>query len=170
MRYHNITKNDMLNGYGLRVVLWVAGCGHNCFGCHNPITHDPNGGILFDDAAKQEIFAELENDYVDGITFSGGDPLHLSNVLEVTQLIKEIKVLYPTKTIWLYTGYTYESIKDLDFIPFLDVLCDGKFEMDLFDPKIHWVGSSNQRVIDIKKTLEQGEVVIFDDGSVECVR
>ena len=170
MRYHNITKDDMLNGDGLRVVLWVAGCSHCCKECHNPITWDPNGGLLFDEEAKQEIFSELEKSYIHGITFSGGDPLHLSNVLEVTQLIKEIKVLYPTKTIWLYTGYTYESIKDLDFIPFLDVLCDGKFEIDLFDPKIHWVGSSNQRVIDIKKNLEQGEVVIFDDGSVECVR
>ena len=86
MRYHNITKDDMLNGSGLRVVLWVAGCGHHCPGCHNPITHDPNGGIPFDDAAKEEIFAELKKDYINGITFSGGDPLHPVNV---NSLIKQ---------------------------------------------------------------------------------
>ncbi len=170
MRYHNITKDDMLNGYGIRVVLWVAGCGHHCPECQNPITHDPNGGIPFDEAAKDELFKELDKDYVDGITFSGGDPLHPLNIGEIGQLIKEISVLYPNKTKWLYTGYTYESIKDLDFIPLLDVLCDGRFEIDKFDPQLHWVGSSNQRVIDIKKTLEKGEVVIFNDGSVECKR
>ena len=79
MRYHNITKDDMLNGDGLRVVLWVAGCNHCCKECHNPITWDPNGGLEFDEAAKQEIFDELEKDYIHGITFSGGDPLHIAN-------------------------------------------------------------------------------------------
>ena len=76
MRYHNITKDDMLNGDGLRVVLWVAGCSHHCKGCQNPITWDPDGGIPFDEAAKQEIFEQLDKDYISGITFSGGDPLH----------------------------------------------------------------------------------------------
>ena len=79
MRYHNITKDDMLNGDGLRVVLWVAGCGHHCKGCQNPITWDPNGGIPFDDAAKAEIFEQLDKDYISGITFSGGDPLYEAN-------------------------------------------------------------------------------------------
>ena len=91
MRYHNITKDDMLNGDGLRVVLWVSGCVHCCKECHNPITWDPNGGLEFDEEAKQEIFDELEKSYVSGITFSGGDPLHISNVYEVTALAKEIK-------------------------------------------------------------------------------
>lgn len=84
----------MLNGDGLRVVLWVAGCNHACKGCHNPITWDPQGGILFDDAAKQEIFAEMEKDYVTGLTFSGGDPLHPANREEVTALARELHTLY----------------------------------------------------------------------------
>lgn len=84
MRYHNITKDDMLNGDGLRVVLWLAGCTHHCKNCQNPITWDPNGGIPFDEDAKQEIFEELEKDYVDGITFSGGDPLLEQNREELT--------------------------------------------------------------------------------------
>ena len=165
MRYHNITKDDMLNGSGLRVVLWVAGCGHHCPGCHNPITHDPNGGIPFDEAAKEEIFTELKKDYVSGITFSGGDPLHPVNVNEIGELVAEINAKFPNKTKWLYTGYTWEQISGLPFISMLDVVCDGRFEMDKFDPKLHWVGSSNQRVIDVKATTREGRIVLYDDGS-----
>lgn len=77
MRYHNITKDDMLNGEGLRTVLWVAGCSHHCPQCHNPVTWDINGGLVFDEQAKEELFEELKKDYVSGVTFSGGDPLHL---------------------------------------------------------------------------------------------
>lgn len=87
MRYHNITKDDMKNGDGLRVVLWLSGCSHKCPGCHNPITWDPNDGLLFDDAAKKEIFDQLDKDYISGITFSGGDPLHEANYEEVGKLI-----------------------------------------------------------------------------------
>ena len=95
MRYHNITKDDMLNGDGLRVVLWVAGCDHCCKGCQNPMTWDPDGGLLFDDAAKAEIFEQLEKPYIEGITFSGGDPLHCANRDGVKALAKEIKQKYP---------------------------------------------------------------------------
>jgi anaerobic ribonucleoside-triphosphate reductase activating protein len=167
MRYHNITKDDLLNGSGIRVVLWVAGCGHHCPECHNPITHDPKGGIPFDDAAKEEIFAELRKSYVSGITFSGGDPLHPINVNEIGELVAEINAMFPNKTKWLYTGYTYEQISSLPFISMLDVVCDGRFEVDKFDPKIHWVGSSNQRVIDIKATKREGRIVLFKGGSVD---
>lgn len=166
MRYHNITKDDMLNGSGLRVVLWVAGCAHHCPGCQNPITHDPNGGIPFDEAAKEELFAELRKDYVDGITFSGGDPLHPVNMNEIGELVAEINAIFPHKTKWLYTGYTYEQISSLPFISMLDVVCDGRFEIDKYDPKLHWVGSSNQRVIDIKATKREGRIVIYKDGSL----
>ena len=89
MRYHNITKDDMLNGDGLRVVLWVAGCNHCCRDCQNPITWDPNGGLAFTEAEETEIFTELDKDYVSGITFSGGDPLHPSNISAVTALAKK---------------------------------------------------------------------------------
>ena len=91
MRYHNITKDDMLNGDGLRVVLWVAGCSHCCEQCQNPITWDPNGGLLFDEEARKEIFAQLDKPYISGITFSGGDPLHPANRLDVRNFMAEIK-------------------------------------------------------------------------------
>ena len=88
MRYHNITKDDMLNGDGLRVVLWMAGCSHCCYKCQNPVTWDPDGGLLFDEAAKEELFAELGKSYISGITFSGGDPLYLGSRLDLLELIK----------------------------------------------------------------------------------
>lgn len=160
MRYHNITKEDMLNGDGLRVVLWVAGCEHHCEGCHNPITWDINDGLEFDQSAKQEIFDELDKDYISGITLSGGDPLHLANRKAITELVKEIKQKYPNKTIWLYTGYLWGLVKDLEVVRYLDVLVDGRFDKSLNSNDLRWVGSSNQRVIDCKKTLAQGEVVL----------
>lgn len=162
MRYHNITKDDMLNGDGLRVVLWVAGCAHGCPGCHNPITWDPEGGLPFDEEAKQEIFDELDKDYVSGITFSGGDPLHEANVRQVTALAKEIREKYPNKTIWLYTGSRWKEVKDLEIAKYLDVLVDGEFQEEKKDNTLHWKGSANQMVIDVPKTLQIGEIVLHD--------
>ena len=160
MKYHNITKDDMLNGDGLRVVLWVSGCSHKCKGCHNAVTWDENVGLDFDESAKNELFAELEKDYVSGITFSGGDPLFHSNRECVGKLINEINEKFSDKTIWLYTGYTWEDIKDLDFIKHVDVLVDGRFEEDKKDVNLFWKGSSNQRVINVKSTLQSGNVVL----------
>ena len=155
MRYHNITKDDMLNGDGLRVVLWVSGCEHGCAGCQNPITWDPDGGLLFDDKAKNEIFEQLDEKYISGITFSGGDPLHPANSLEVKNLMAEIKEKYPDKTIWLYTGADWEDICQMALMNYVDVCVDGEFKNDLKDTKLLWKGSSNQRVIDVQATLRQ---------------
>lgn len=161
MRYHNITKDDMLNGDGLRVVLWVAGCCHGCKGCHNPVTWDIEGGLPFDGEAKAELFAELEKPYISGVTLSGGDPLHPANRGEIGALMEEIKEKFPDKTIWLYTGYEWDEIKGLPYVGLADVLVDGRFVEALKDEKIFWRGSSNQRVIDVKRTLETGEVALF---------
>lgn len=150
----------MLNGDGLRVVLWVAGCSHCCRECHNPVTWDPNGGLEFDDAAKQEIFEELSKDYVSGITFSGGDPLHYQNIREVTRLAREIRERFPDKTIWLYTGSTWEEVQGEEVLKYLDVLVDGEFKIDLFDPKLHWKGSSNQKVINVPDSLKTGKIIL----------
>ena len=163
MRYHNITKDDMLNGDGLRVVLWVAGCSHGCRECQNPITWDPNGGLPFTDSERAEIFAELDKDYISGITFSGGDPLHPSNIAEVTALAREIREKYPDKTIWLYTGYEWEEICHLSFLSNIDVIVDGKFKIEEKDNNLHWKGSANQRVIDVKASLRAGEVRLYQE-------
>lgn len=145
----------MLNGDGLRVVLWVAGCTHCCKECHNPITWDPNGGILFDDKAKQEIFDQLDKPYINGITFSGGDPLHSANRLDVRELMDEIKQKYPNKTIWLYTGDSWEDVLHYPMMKYVDILVDGEFKIDLKNTKLRWKGSSNQRVIDVQASLRQ---------------
>ena len=144
----------MLNGDGLRVVLWVAGCTHCCKGCQNPVTWDHDGGLHFDESAKREIFEQLEHSYISGITFSGGDPLHPANSLEVKNLMIEIKEKYPKKTIWLYTGAIWEEIWQMSLLQYVDVLIDGEFVQDLKDNKLLWKGSSNQRVIDVQKTLK----------------
>ena len=157
MRYHNITKDDMLNGDGLRVVLWVAGCSHCCKECQNPITWDPNGGLLFDEAAKEELFEALAKPYISGVTFSGGDPLHSTNRLDVRNLMEEIKTKFPTKTIWLYTGDSWENILHYPLLQFVDVLVDGEFKVEEKDVKLLWKGSKNQRVIDVQKSLKQSD-------------
>lgn len=160
MRYHDITKDDMLNGDGLRVVLWVSGCSHCCKECQNPMTWDPNGGLLFDDSAKQEIFEQLDKPYISGITFSGGDPLHSANRNDVEALMKEIKEKYPDKTIWLYTGDSWGNIMNYSLMQYVDVLVDGEFKIDRKDATLLWKGSSNQRVIDVQATLASKDISV----------
>ncbi len=174
MKYHNITKADMLNGKGLRVVLWVSGCSHRCPGCQNPITWDENDGVPFDDDTIMEIYHELDQDWCDGITLSGGDPLFLGNRKAIRDLVLNIKNLYPNKTIWSYTGYTFEELMEQqendsnlrDILSCLDVLAEGRFVLKLADEKAHYVGSTNQRLINVPKSLKAGKVVLWK----ECVK
>lgn len=177
MNYHNITHDDMNNGDGLRVVLWVSGCSHHCYNCQNPQTWNPNSGIPFDETAKQEIFTELSKDYISGITLSGGDPLYKENLDEVLSLIKEIRNLFPTKTIWLYTGYDFQRIfrgqssclsqegldnfKRRKIISLCDVLVDGEYIDEKRDLSKKWAGSKNQRVINIKESIKNNKIVLY---------
>lgn len=181
MNYLKIEKENILNGVGIRVILWCSGCDHHCKNCQNPITWDPNDGAKFDIKAKNEIFNELSKDYISGITLTGGDPLNTNNLESVLDLVNEIRLSYPEKTIWLYTGFTWEQIMypvvTDDFNPErdrlmkmrreivkqCDVLVDGRYEEDKRDVAYHWAGSTNQRVIDVKKTLEQGSVVLWEN-------
>lgn len=160
MRYHNITKDDMLNGDGLRVVLWVAGCAHCCKGCHNPVTWDPDGGLLFDEAAQQEIFDQLDKPYISGLTFSGGDPMHSTNRPDVRNFAAKVREKYPDKTIWLYTGELWENIMTDGVMKYVDVLVDGEFVEEEKDATLHWKGSANQRVIDVQASLEQEDASV----------
>ena len=161
MRYHNITKDDMLNGEGLRVVLWVSGCPHRCKGCHNPQTWDPESGIVFDKEAEQELFEILGRDYISGITFSGGDPLFEGNREAIEHLARKVKHEFPDKNIWLYTGYRWEEISALPMMQYIDVLVDGRFMEDLKDTKLHWKGSFNQRIIDVQKSLQNSSLYLY---------
>ena len=155
MRIAGLMKNDMIDGEGFCVSVWMQGCPHHCKGCQNPITWDVNGGVLFDDAAKQEIFEQLDKPYISGITFSGGDPLHSANRMDVRALMAEIREKYPDKTIWLYTGDVWENVMHYPMMRYVDVLVDGEFMIEKRDVKLMWKGSSNQRVIDVQKSLRQ---------------
>ena len=160
MRYHNITADDMLNGDGLRVVLWVAGCDHACPGCQNPLTWDAEGGLFFDEAAQTELLEILGREYISGITFSGGDPLHPANIEEITRLAVEVREHFPEKTVWLYTGEVWENICNYRIMQYVDVLVDGPFVEKLKDVKLLWKGSGNQRVIDVQASLKENEVIL----------
>lgn len=161
--YNKLEKCSITNGKGIRAVIWTQGCGHNCDGCQNKETWCYDNGKLFSDEDKQKLFRYLALPYVDGVTFSGGDPLYDKNLDDVISLCREIKEKFPTKNIWLYTGYIYEELFD-DFkeevLQYIDVLVDGKYIKVLRDITLPFRGSSNQRIIDVPKSLEKGYVVI----------
>jgi anaerobic ribonucleoside-triphosphate reductase activating protein len=176
VNYHNITTDDMLNGDGLRVVLWVSGCSIHCFNCQNPQTHSFDSGIPFLNETMQEILDGLSQPYISGLTLSGGHPLEYQNINTVYGIVKTVKEKFPNKSIWLYTGYTWEEILDkdkeyedhkvngafpLDVIKYCDVLVDGKYEDDKRDISLAWRGSSNQRVISVQESLNQDKVVLY---------
>ena len=172
MNYHGIFYDDMKNGVGLRVTLFVSGCDHKCKGCHNPMTHDPESGELFDNNALDRIRKHLDHDYIDGITLSGGDPLYHSNLNDINKLIDTIKSEFPTKTIWLYTGYKFNTIMEdpelKDIVSKVDVVVDGKFKLDKADANYPWAGSTNQAVIDVKETLKvYPEIILVKENNVE---
>lgn len=161
MNYVKLKTCDFLNGDGIRVTIWLSGCSHACPSCFNPETHNQNAGMPFTDETKQELFDALSKNWCSGITFSGGDPLFCSNRQPVSELIKEIKNKFPTKSIWLYTGYTYEELKEFNEIkPILsniDVIVDGEFVESLKDVNYHWAGSTNQRVLRKNDPIRIGE-------------
>lgn len=162
MKYQAIKKQDMLNGDGIRVSFWSSGCPHHCKGCHNPETWDIDSGTLVTKDTYKELALALEPSYISGITWTGGDCLHPDNRKEIEDLITFIHDNFQ-KTQWLYTGYHWNDIKDLDFIKYLDVVIDGPYIEELRDVSLKWRGSSNQRVIDVQKTLETGQVVLWCD-------
>ena len=162
MNYHNILHEDMLNGPGLRVVLFVSGCSHNCKGCHNPQTHDFNSGIPFTEAEVEEIEEALSKPYIQGLTVSGGDPLYGRNITAVVDLCNYLKEKYPSKDIWVYTGFKWEELEDIqDSLQSIDVIADGEFVQELADVNIPYVGSSNQRLIDVKESIANKKIVLY---------
>ena len=163
MNYHNIIHDDMLNGDGIRVTLFVSGCSLHCPFCQNPETWDKDGGITFDQDAVKEVFEELKKDYISGITLTGGHPLEHYNLKECTKLCKDIKKQFPAKTIWLYTGYVFENVKDLEIMNYVDVVVDGSYVEKLRDISLKWRGSFNQRVIDVKQSKHQNKIILHCD-------
>ena len=160
MNYHNITKDDMNNGDGVRVVLWVSGCSHHCPQCHNPQTWDKNAGEEFTGEVLDNLLEKLKRPYIKRLTLSGGDPLFLGNRDEITNVVRKVKKNFPNIKIWCYTGYLWEDVKDLPCMDFIDVLVDGEFKVELKDITLPFCGSSNQRIINVKESLKKGCVVL----------
>lgn len=153
MNYASIVRADIANGEGFRVSLFVTGCLRNCPGCFNKQAQDPKFGNLFDDVAKDKIFAELKNEWCKGLSLLGGEPMSKlsDNRKQVIALCKEVKEKFPDKDIWVWSGYTMEELKDdpetADLFKYIDVLVDGPFILEKKDLSIPFRGSSNQRIL-----------------------
>ena len=164
MRYNKIRKMDISNGPGVRVSIFFQGCSFHCKGCFNSETWDFLGGLEFGDEQIEEILKLAEDDYIEGLSILGGEPMHPKNIEATTMLAKRFKEKYPNKTIWVWSGFLFdEYIKDLEVSKYLDVVVDGQFIEELRNPNLKWRGSSNQRVIDIKKTIKKGDIVLYED-------
>lgn len=161
MNYGRINKTDIANGPGVRVSLFVSGCRNRCKGCFQPETWDFNYGEKFTKDMYIEIDDALSEGYIEGLSILGGDPFEPENIEVITDLCKFIKTFSPCKTIWIYTGYLYEDLKDLEIMEYIDVLVDGPFIESKKDISLQFRGSSNQRIIDVKKTRRSGTITLW---------
>lgn len=162
MNYISMTKAEIANGYGVRIALWVSGCDHHCENCQNPETWDCKAGKPFTYSDFLKLTNELSLPYYDGLTLTGGDPLYPQNIDGIEKLVIDIKEMFPNKTIWCYTGYKFEDVRDLNLIKYIDVLIDGEYVDELRDITLPFCGSSNQRIIDIPKTLQSNQIVLYN--------
>jgi len=165
MNIIRIDRFNFVNGAGLRDVIWCAGCNHHCPGCHNPEAQNPNMGHHWDEHDLEIIAQDLSNPHIKGLTFSGGEATYPANRGQATAIMRWAKEKFPNKDIWVWTGYDYEQVKDLEMMNYIDVLVDGQFVQALKPEFTHlrYRGSSNQRVIDVKKSKEAGKVVLWED-------
>lgn len=173
MRYASVKKCDVANGTGIRVSIFVSGCHHHCKGCFNTDAWDFNFGNEYNEEIEESILKELDKSYIQGLSLLGGEPLEHVNQKGLLSLVKKAKERYPEKTIWCYTGYkfdddvmgkmfeTWPETKEL--VSNLDVVVDGKYDEDLRDLNLRFKGSSNQRIIDVQKTLEKNEIILADN-------
>lgn len=170
MNYGEIKKNDIANGIGVRVSIFVSGCRHCCPDCFNQMTWDFGYGKPYTDETEQYIIDCLAPDYIRGITLIGGEPFEKENQAELVKLLKRIRTELPQKDVWCYSGFTYEQITgqsrasgDManELLSLIDVLVDGRFEKDKKNITLRFRGSENQRIIDVKKTKQQNKIVLW---------
>ncbi|WP_426711429.1 anaerobic ribonucleoside-triphosphate reductase activating protein [Cetobacterium sp. SF1] len=165
MNYCDIKYTDMLNGQGIRVSLFVSGCSHYCKGCFNSDTWNPNYGFPFTEDIENNIinYFYKYSSSLRGLSLLGGDPTYHDNIPHLVKFLTKFKQHFPNKDIWIWSGYTWENIiqnsQRLELIKLCDVLIDGKFDIEKKDPNLKWKGSSNQRVIDIQKSLKYNSII-----------
>ena len=175
MYYGRINKFDIANGEGVRTTLFVSGCRNCCEGCFQKQTWAFDYGSPFTESVWEEIFSAMENPSVRGLTLLGGEPMEPENQRDLLPFLKEFKRRYPTKTIWLYTGNLYEELTGQmgnhpkhievtgEILSLVDVMVDGRYEEDKHRLGLLFRGSSNQRIINVKESLREGRVIIYDE-------
>ena len=163
MRYNKIRKMDISNGPGVRVSIFMQGCTFNCKNCFNSETHDFNGGKEFTDDTINRVLELCDNETIRGLPIWGGEPMHPKNIEGTTKLAKAFKKKYPNKDLWIWSGFLFDkNLKDKEVVKYVDVLVDGQYIDELHNPTLKWKGSSNQRVIDVQKSLKSNNVVLFE--------
>ncbi len=163
MRYNKIRKMDISNGPGIRVSIFMQGCTFNCKNCFNKETHDFNGGKEFTDEVIDKVIELAKPDYIVGLSILGGEPLHPKNIEGTTKLAKKFKSVYPDKNIWVWSGFLFDkNLINFEILNYIDVLVDGVYKDELHDFTLKYRGSSNQRVIDIKKSLKTNNIELIE--------
>ena len=164
MKYAQIREMDVTNGNGIGVALFTQGCPYHCKNCFNPETWDFDKGTDWTKETEDKIIELLKPEYITRLTILGGEPLIERNIEPLTALLKRVKSIYPDKQVWLYTGGDFEVLEGLyeGIFQYIDILIDGRYIDDLRDYKLKWRGSSNQRVIDVQKSLKEGEIILYE--------
>ena len=163
MRYNKIREMDISNGPGIRVSIFMQGCEFHCKNCFNPETWSFTKGNEFNKETIDRVLELANKDYIKGLSILGGEPMHPKNEENTTKLAKAFKEKYPNKTIWMWSGFLYEDIKDKEVFKYIDVLVDGQYKDELHDFRLKYRGSSNQRVIDIKKSLKNKKTILLKE-------
>ncbi len=161
MKYNKIRKMDIANGPGIRVSIFMQGCSFHCEGCFSEETWNFNTGKDFTDETINEVIDLCKNPTIKGLSILGGDPLHPKNIEGTTKLAKTFKEKLPDKTLWIWTGFLFENIKENEVFKYVDVLVDGQFKIKMRNPKLKYCGSTNQRVIDVQKSLKKDDIILF---------
>ncbi len=165
MRYNLVRKMDIADGPGVRVSIFLQGCEFHCKNCFNPETWDFDGGDELTDEVIERLIELCGEEYIQGLSILGGEPMHPKNIAGTTKIAKTFKAVYPNKNLWVWSGFTFEALqkrKDAEeVLTLIDTLVDGQYMDDLHDFRLEWRGSSNQRVIDVQKTLKKGEIVLL---------
>ena len=163
MRYNLIRKMDISNGPGVRVSIFMQGCAFHCKNCFNKETWDFEGGKEFNNDTINEVLDLCGKSQIKGLSILGGEPMHPKNIEATTKLAKAFKEKYPNKNLWVWSGFRFdEDLKGKEVLNYVDVLVDGTYQDELHDPTLKWKGSANQRVIDVKDSLKQGKIVLFE--------
>ena len=160
MNYGNIKYFDIADGEGVRTTLFVSGCTHHCKGCFQPETWDFDYGEPFTNEVAERIFESVDSPFIAGLTVLGGEPMEPGNQRALVGFLEEVRRRCPDKTIWMYTGFVWETISELEIMKYLDVLVDGEFIVEQKDTQLYWRGSANQRVIDVPSSLQKGCIVL----------